>query len=202
MGSKNCSLQLYYCILICIALFQNLEGNLIQDKKINKRASHKFIGKPKKYLVIIPGFAGSPKRKQLIISSLKWYPTEDWDCFIFVHKPNNISSDIPCNQIEATGGKYVNHIKQIRPEFIIRRKYLLIAIHIVDVIYSQNLLPAWDAMHNFMITNHFDVLSPRVEHAFLPSMKPAPSRLKTLQTCPGLYNNDTSCDWRYSEPSF
>ena len=154
-----------------------------------------ILPRPKKYLVIIPGYGGNKKRESMLRSSLEFYPSVDWDCLLFVYKPN-ISSQInlPCIAIESIG-QYGNHLSNVNPEFVIRRKYSLIVVHLEDVIYQTPINFSWDSIYNFMLSANIDSLSPRVKQSHRPyymDTKRNPTILSNQ--CPGL-SPDQPCEW-------
>ena len=171
---------------------------------------------PNRFLVIIPGFGGNLVRESYIRQSLQFYPAHNWDCLLFVynsdarsggrqvlrHKSN---ASLPCELI-ASPGKFVEHLLHVRPEFVMRRKYQLIVVHVDDAVFMPPFEFSWEAIHHFMTTASIDSISPRVNQAGLVRlMNPRSNSTKLSETCPGLYpatsgNSDvgesqSSCGW-------
>ena len=159
---------------------------------------------PKKFLVIIPGFGGHPTREAYIRQSLQLYPADNWDCVLFVYNSNTHSghqmarrksnSSLPCEWISSPG-KFVDHLLHVRPEFVIRRKYKLIVVHVDDAVFMPPLEFSWEAIHHFMTTAAVDSVSPRVHQAGLVRlMNPLTNSSLLSAACPGLYPTG-SCGW-------
>ena len=84
----------------------------------------------------------------------------------------------------------------VRPEFIVRRKYQLVVVHVDDVVFLPNFEFSWPALLKFMITTGVDSASPRVSRAGLwRLMDPRDNATKLATSCPGLFKNETTCDW-------
>ena len=195
-------LLLLHRILLLLLILQALCAT-ISDNNNNNITNVKYTvetsriltdsSPPKKYLLIIPGFGGRPSRAEALRHTMSFYPSEDWDCLLFVYKSINIS--LPCEHIDSPGF-FAQHMRLVRPEFIVRRKYQMVVVHVDDVVFLPSFEFSWSALLKFMVATGVDSVSPRVNRAGLwRLMDPRDNATKLATNCPGLFKNETTCDW-------
>jgi Protein of unknown function (DUF707) len=167
-----------------------------------------FILNPRRYLVFIPGYGGDGIIKTSLSESLIAYPPTDWDCIVVFHVAGLNHSFPNCHMIENINGKYAEHLKLLNPEFIVRRKYSLVVVHLEDVVFQSPRRVPWQSLENILISEGIGAVSPRVRGASHTHMNPSGARALIASSCPGLNVTNASrrplsaCQWYGFETEF
>lgn len=127
-----------------------------------------------KRLVFIPGFGGDSRRLEVIRSNLRFFDST-WDCLIFLYTDDaTLSKQVQdrCTVIKYISGSWPTLLKQVRPEFIVRRRYQTVCVLLDDVLIESK----YDiqSILNFMRAYSLDVASPRIRNSPHEIMNPTP----------------------------
>ena len=153
--------------------------------KASKRRQIPMVrsSRAQKSLLVIPGFGGDVRRADLIHQNIASFSELDWDCFVFVYKDEH---ELPlpydhfkwCAIIRNPRGQFVDHLKLLTPEFVVRNNYDTVLVLLEDV---EGLKTPSDvgAMLEFMRKADVDVLSPFVKNAAWDVMLP----YETSESC-------------------
>ena len=145
------------------------------------RSSH-----ARKSLVVFPGFGGDVRRAELIRASINAFPDDAWDCIVFSYKSEaelHLSPDAfnNCEIVRNPGGKFVDHLSLLSPEYVVRNNYETILIHLEDV-HGFNTSAQLDALLQFMDRYDLDVASPYVSGAAWDVMVPGEVSVSPFRT--------------------